>query len=740
MSETPAVLAKRMLKELSLPPKLSTKATVEEFVEVLRACAENRAMKDMNKMLDWIVNKRLPLMLMSILSLDRSLFNKLFDPTWNSKKKSTNIVTKAAIDGLDKFIYKKMTGPSVDIYTLPVILEMSKEDYDKIVSFHFNPTDYNARFIVGCGMVQDFFEVQHIPKLLQMLEYCFDPKFFSYAWNLVDEKHWKMVAEFIWEKLFDGKVARRCGKLEVSNLIQLKIAEFVVEKSSSRLVEYQKGKLKKIDELSKCMFMTYFSSEIKENHPEEIQEITKVQQDAARVMLNHALEKNKENPILMEHFEIMFRNADKSFQFEMIDIAIDIEDPGKSRELLRQLFNFLPSSSCLPAHVKIIKSPSAMYSDSDLDILLYRLSRDVDYRDLSVEEASYLLSLLIEYNRLDVFFLDWLDSECPLEVRKGEAEITAWCLRRKEGHLVVKVVREMLSKQSQQEFLPIFLDQLQAGRLLHGLYSFGTDDAEFLVAVKEVIQKHLSRPFDCKSIEGLGGLVACYGDQSDLENGLKLKQPEFVTGLLINEMNKILQEITPNISELILEKSKECVMAYSSSNHPSGMRRYEWLDFHRTYLFRNKIFDQAIIKSAENCNQESVICSEFELLIAKNNTINKKQISRYVKSRRFSELKIRFIQVWDKFAEEAKELICEIRPSFNSLHRPFSDPRFREAVLAIGNGNCALPAFQTVKAYSNLCVTKVELTAHWFYVKQFEREIETGGYLGMFEVAYQNIV
>jgi hypothetical protein len=240
MPETPGELAKRMLKELKFPQRLTTQATLEEFVDLLRACAKNKEMKDMDKMLDWIVNKRFSLMLRSILSLDRTLLNKLFDPNWTPGGNNSNdlITTKEAIDGLDKLIYKKRKGANNDAYTLPVVLEMSKDDYDKIVSRHFFAADYNNRYFTDLNIFGDFLEVKHIPRLLQMMSGCFNLEMFTFAWNIVDEQHWSMLSEFIWEKLYDGQNLQKCGKLEVSNPIQLRIAQFVVEKSSSRLEEY----------------------------------------------------------------------------------------------------------------------------------------------------------------------------------------------------------------------------------------------------------------------------------------------------------------------------------------------------------------------------------------------------------------------------------------------------------------------------------------------------------------------
>jgi hypothetical protein len=43
-----------------------------------------------------------------------------------------------------------------------------------------------------------------------------------------------------------------------------------------------------------------------------------------------------------------------------------------------------------------------------------------------------------------------------------------------------------------------------------------------------------------------------------------------------------------------------------------------------------------------------------------------------------------------------------------------------------------------LKAYRclrDVSTAKVQLVAHWFYVEDFEKEIELEGYLGMFELA-----
>jgi hypothetical protein len=540
-----------------------------------------------------------------------------------------------------------------------------------------------------------------------------------------------LLAEFIWDNLYDGKAKRRCGSLEVSNPIQLKIVQFVVKKSSEALEDYyKKGQSKKIEEIAKCVFMTKFSNTFECSHHNEIRAIKKIQQDAARVVFDRYIERKKEKTLTVEEFGEIFKIADQAFQFEMIDLAVSARDPIRSRLLLQELYNWLPTEISLPAHVKIIKEALTVNPNDRISDWLAGLTSREYFGNFSVEDARDFLSLVVKYKRLNISFLNWICSEYPLELRSYEKEIKAWCLDNAKISGVIQIVRSTLTKKSQRDFLELFLQNLEAGNKL--LYTLECEDPEFLFRIRLLIDNNLSQASSSIQCEDLGALVASYGEQKDLEACLKKNSHcSFVTGILVNPVNPKIS-ITPKISQELLVKSKECLSHYLSK----GLRRPQIFDLHRAHLFRHNMIDEEIIKNRNYWSDDWVICSEFELLLARNQTINEQQILPFLNSGRFHELKERLVDVWEnKLTEEAKELACTIRPYFNCLYRSVEDPRFREAVLNIGTKCLAKPAFLSFETLGKLCLTKAELSAHWFFVKDFEAEIETGGYLGIFDVA-----
>jgi hypothetical protein len=695
----------------------------------------------MTEMLTWIVNKKLDIMLRCILKHDRSLFNKLFDLSYKSPQVRTNTdtVRKAALDGINNLIIRKARHGNIDIYTLPVILEMSKDDFDAIVTQKFVPNSYNARFVVGCGVVRDFLETKHIPKLLQMIENCVDIKFFGYAWDIVDENHWEMLANFMWEKLYDGKAARRCGNLEVTNSTQMKIAQFVVNKSFDELTNYKNnsGKtISRIEEICKCLFIRYFSSNIQKQFFKEIAAIKKIQREAALFYMSQTLDKKKENFIMIDQLAKIFKASDQSFHSEIIDLAV-VSD--RSFSLLNLIQSWLEYSLCSPADFKVVKALAVKDSHADIHELYSGLSRKEYFGIFSIEEARELLAQIIKYKALDFGILIWMSSEYPLELRPYEEEIKRYCSSHINERRVFQVIRENLSEKSQKEFLPYFVrvvERESLGNLFHPLL---TDDMGIILRIRDAIRKQFCNLSGYRHFTALGALVACYGEQNDLEAGLEVKNPEFLTGFLMNQPNKNLH-ISPNLLQRILEKSQQCALIYFNSESYYGRERYKKVDFHRAHLFRNNHFNEEIVKTvriAPNYD-DGFTCSDFELLIAQNQTITENQVLPFLHSVRFLEIKNRFIDVWNKFTEEAKLVISETRPFFNVLYRPIQDSLFLDAFNTLGNKDYLLLAFKRVQTDSFLCVNKVILTAHWFFIENFDTEIETGGYLGLFDVASHN--
>jgi hypothetical protein len=740
--QDPATAAEQILKALNCPAQISYKMTPEAVLEILKVCSKNLTLDGIYQVISWIVNNHLELFIKTILRYDRSLFNKLFDPSESSRDDSSSVViTKAAVDNLDFTIDRTPKETNQDIYAMTMVFDMSQSDFDEIVKEKFiapRPPAYGQYPPLG-----EFFDIQHIPKLLKMLQNSADRDLFVHAWRVVDETHSEMIQEFIWERMFDLSGGHHIRGLNVENSVQFGIVQNIMRKSSARLKEYKNVPNEETDKALKCILWRNFSEELRAQYTEEIQENNKIREVAAHIIFLEYLHVGRSTVDISFYLEEIFLKAEETFQLEIIAAGIASENRKQAESLLYDFLHWLTVINCLPAHVKIMIWMLQGEPDKRKKQWLSGLAEQEYFGNISLKDAKDFLLLLFRHDCVQLNYLLWMFGEYPFELKRYEAEIKKWCLRQSSEPRVFLIVREVVSKESQDEFIPIMLNYLQRAELRYLRFPIKTENREFLELVRQRINEFYEDPSRCKDPEGLGALVAYYGDKTDLETGLKifsnLDRPQFVTGLILNPLNDKLK-LTPSLTQKILEHSRKCVFVYASNQY-SGRERYRRIDFHRSYLYRNNIIDEEIMEERKLCEETWYASSKFEHLVATNMTINKEQLVFFLKSGKFYELKKRVKDVWDRITEDAKESICQVSPYFNVLYRPLPDPRFRAAALNIIDPDLALPAFEATQAYSGiLCTAKVELCAHWFFIGQFEKQIETGGYLGLFEVASHAIM
>jgi hypothetical protein len=230
----------------------------------------------------------------------------------------------------------------------------------------------------------------------------------------------------------------------------------------------------------------------------------------------------------------------------------------------------------------------------------------------------------------------------------------------------------------------------------------------------------------------LGRLVAYYGDQTEFEFALNLNNHDLVSGLLMSETSWSPRIVmTESLKTLLIAKSLVCARYYASNGRDS----LELFDLHRSFLLQNNCQEILAIPVQYEMFKNKLIKSEFEILIHNKKPITKSQIALFLACGRFHKIRDRAQAVWSLFSEDAQEYLCEFFPLFNLLHRTIHDPKFREAALDIVRKKDGSVALQALQKYGALSEIQVSLSAHWFFVDDFEKEIETEGYLGMFEIA-----
>jgi hypothetical protein len=124
--------------------KRKLKISYEETFDLLYYCVENIASDQINTeiALTYIVNFGFPHLINIVLSKDRALLNKLFDPL-NIESHSSTVISKTVFDNIASRITRKTREQITnghyqhDIYTFAAILEVSEPDFELILKESF---------------------------------------------------------------------------------------------------------------------------------------------------------------------------------------------------------------------------------------------------------------------------------------------------------------------------------------------------------------------------------------------------------------------------------------------------------------------------------------------------------------------------------------------------------------------------------------------------------------------------
>jgi hypothetical protein len=329
-------------------------------------------------------------------------------------------------------------------------------------------------------------------------------------------------------------------------------------------------------------------------------------------------------------------------------------------------------------------------------------------------------------------------------LRPFEDQIYQFCLRWKKSIIIFDLVHLILKEKSHQDFLFIFLKKLAGDNYLGiewKLHPFYTRDLSFLVHVRGILRDKLSYESTEEYPEHhmlVGILTARYGDEEILLAGLdSINYEPFLKGFLseANYQNTI--QITPAIHEKIMNIATKCLTEYHESfGHysPCQCPLLAYVIRHSIHLSGIRDFSE-IEKLAEN----DFLPVSLEVMI-KRNDFDKEKIFQMMQYSEFDALKRRILQVWDILNQETKDILCEHRPVYNIYAKECRDTEFIEEVTKLfRRSEDVISAFDVYAEGTDISVAFLQLTAHWFFVDDFEEEIRTHGYHWMLQAALNTL-
>jgi hypothetical protein len=95
------------------------------------------------------------------------------------------------------------------------------------------------------------------------------------------------------------------------------------------------------------------------------------------------------------------------------------------------------------------------------------------------------------------------------------------------------------------------------------------------------------------------------------------------------------------------------------------------------------------------------------------------------------------IEIWDSLDDDARTHLLHTIPE---LHFRFSNPenlKCMKDALSYWKRGQIISAFHKYLTVEKMSVAKLQLTAHWFYVDEFEAEIETAGFFDLFTLVFR---
>jgi hypothetical protein len=699
----------------------------------------NVAREEVDTALTWFVNYQFEKFMESILRYDVSMLNKLFDPS-NTEAQNSNVISKAVFDDIADRIYKRTKEElkrgirQCDVYSLVVIVETSDDDFESILAEKF--TWKNNKLILqgDVSLFKSHFKSSKIPRLLKLLENCYTSCLFEqYIWPLFDKEHLEIVTDFVWRMLFDTqRIADRCIGFTVSNAAQLELAKEIARRSVLKKSETKRGLV------FKCLLFQEFDKSFlasDESVLEEIRKLIKIHQEVALLGINEIFggELTEKNRVLINILGKVVKSSDSSFRDKVIDIMFKIPGFVSTYQGLVSFFIEFTPSELKMQQFQMLKIAASKLGDrirenSHVKRFFFASTYQVQ---LSVTERRFLMNLLLEmdFHAESENLMLFMSESYPLELRFFEEEIKGFC-RKHRGSL--KVVTYCLTKKAQTEFLGEFCDALEHGNFPKCRDLPISDDPAFLGRIRTLIRRILRSQNSSQKYFLIGQYVACYGENLDLELGLACDSPgSFIHGFLAGPKHSKFQ-IADTVYPRIIDLLKNLVL----------------LTGHPTYADHSKIdlFCSWLIHHAKNGTEISVLTkcvtdivaplSKFELKFCKHRRIDESLIDlSSLKKEDWDQLRYRVIEIWPYLNDQDKQLLLKQNYSyFNILSDDPKNPEYIAVMLSSLRKEEIVPGYETYLSLKELCVAKALLTAHLFFVDDFDKEIETAGFSGLLDL------
>jgi hypothetical protein len=314
-----------------------------------------------------------------------------------------------------------------------------------------------------------------------------------------------------------------------------------------------------------------------------------------------------------------------------------------------------------------------------------------------------------------------------LEARPFEDRVTKHFLKYSSNPKIFCLVCE-LTVNSQSRFHSMFCVALERGDFLVAEYAKFNKNPEFLQRVRKTIRRQLidKNSADKKFLGYLGILVALYGEPCDLDAGLEISRYQFLESFLQN-----FERFQFELSADQRFKIRAYLLKFDAETAPqvnlllSFVLRYD----------RDNVTENIIDLAADKSRAYFHFGCYLESLIYTKTPIYRQDISQYLSDARLKTYKKRLMEVWILLADDAKRALLDSDPSFNLVAVEPNDPKFVQAAQFLFKREVALGAFNRSLIIEEACVAKCQLSAHWFFVDDFEQEIETAGYLGMLDLS-----
>jgi hypothetical protein len=273
-----------------------------------------------------------------------------------------------------------------------------------------------------------------------------------------------------------------------------------------------------------------------------------------------------------KHLIYFVDSTDTKYQFAMVDQVFSRMD---YELFVPRMFSSLPNDKCLPLHVRTLTllAPHVKCLNSkQYQYLAGFTAQLVEYPSFDALERSHakdLLNLLFQTKNVltGCKFIQWMATEHMGELRFYDKALKSACLWKPYDVRVFRIVRYALCRHSQAAFEDFYMTYLGRGVIEITEFALPIQNPDILARMRRFIRKIFDILHPLDPLEPLGCLVACYGEQQDIERCLKLNRPDFTIGLALNNLSPAIEK-TPEVETAIAERAKEYLSGPKTVEYP----------------------------------------------------------------------------------------------------------------------------------------------------------------------------